>query len=189
MTKKKTSEEIETTTTESKEFTQESVSPSGAPSITFQFKGDTCRAELAGAQLYAEASRADGAIDLRLTAADGTVLADVVVNERHERTTTENIMDVGSALLWSHWRFINQAEKPVVTNRAEFASYKLDDGEYQKAQAVRLLFSEHLDKLEGVLGTTGRELAIVKTKLEEACMFAVRAVVKNAVTTGTASQV
>lgn len=84
---------------------------------------------------------------------------------------------------------ISEVLEPVVVNRAEFCSYKLDDSEYRKAQEVRRLFSEHLDKLEQIIGTTGRELAIAKTKLEEACMFSVRAVVKNAVHTGTATQV
>ena len=79
--------------------------------------------------------------------------------------------------------------EPIVVTRGEFCSYKLDDSEYRKAQEVRRLFSEHLDKLESVFGTTGREVAIVRTKLEEACMFAVRAVVKNAVANGKATQV
>lgn len=85
-------------------FTVTSVSISGAPDITFRFHGDTCRAELAGATLYVEGGRKDGGADLRLTDASGEVLADLVVNERAHRTMTENVVDIGSALLWSHWR-------------------------------------------------------------------------------------
>jgi hypothetical protein len=53
--------------------------------------------------LYCEA-RGDGGIDMRLTDATGEVLADLVVNARSHRNMTENVQDIGSALLWSHWR-------------------------------------------------------------------------------------
>ena len=86
------------------EFTTTSISISGAPEITFHFKGDTCRAELAGAKLYAEGGRKDGGTDLRLTDADGFILADLVVNMRVGRDATENLTDIASALMWSHWR-------------------------------------------------------------------------------------
>lgn len=88
----------------SKSFTVTSKSISGAPDIEFRFNGDTCRAGIAGAQLYVEGGRADGGSDMRLTDATGEVLADIVVNERAHRTMTENVVDIGSALLWSHWR-------------------------------------------------------------------------------------
>lgn len=84
-------------------FNVTSQSISGAPDIEFQFKGDTCRATSSGAQLYCE-MRGDGDIDMRLTDATGEVLADLVVRQRAHRTATENLVDVGSALLWSHWR-------------------------------------------------------------------------------------
>lgn len=87
------------------EFTQQSVSPSGAPTIEFHFRGDTVRAELAGARLYGEASSDDGA-QLTLHAADNELLADIVINRRAHRTLTENVTDIGSALLWSHWRYV-----------------------------------------------------------------------------------
>lgn len=80
-----------------------SISISGAPEILFKFAGDTCKADLAGAELYAEV-RGDGRCDVRVKDATGFVLADIVLNERAERTLTENVIDVGSALLWSHWR-------------------------------------------------------------------------------------
>ncbi len=89
----------------SKEFTMTSVSISGAPALEFRFAGDTCRASTAGAQLYCE-MRGDGAIDMRLTDAAGEVLADLVVRQRPHRNASENLADVGSALLWSHWRHV-----------------------------------------------------------------------------------
>ena len=81
------------------------ISTSGAPDIAFRFAGDTCRAELAGATLYAEGGRKDGGIDMRLTDATGLVLANIVVGPRRERNDTDNLTDIGSALLWSHWRW------------------------------------------------------------------------------------
>jgi hypothetical protein len=90
----------------------ESISTAGAPTIDFRFDGDTCRAELAGAKLYAEVCNDGRRCDLRLTEATGFVLADLVLNERSERTLTENLMDIGSALLWSHWRF-TQSQTPM----------------------------------------------------------------------------
>ena len=87
------------------EFDATSVSTSGAPDIVYHFAGHTCRAELAGARLYCE-MREDGGIDMRLTDAGGEILADIVIKERSHRNATENLTDVGSALLWSHWRFL-----------------------------------------------------------------------------------
>lgn len=84
-------------------FMVTSVSVSGAPDIQFHFAGDTCRANLAGAELYCE-MRGDGDIDMRLTDASGEVLADIINRQRSHRDATENLVDVGSALLWSHWR-------------------------------------------------------------------------------------
>lgn len=87
----------------------ESVSIAGAPTIEFKFAGDTCRAELAGAKLYAEGGRPDGGCDLRITDATGFVLANLAIYERPERNMTENLIDIGSALLWSHWRHTQSA--------------------------------------------------------------------------------
>lgn len=91
----------------------ENASISGAPTIEFRFAGDTVTADLAGAHLYAEA-RGDDRCDLRVTDATGFVLANLVINERPERTMTENVMDIGSALLWSHWRW-TEAQKTAAT--------------------------------------------------------------------------
>lgn len=90
-------------------FDQESISIAGAAPITFNFNGDTCRAELAGAELYVEA-RADGGADMRLKDASGEVLADIVVNPRTHRNLTENVTDIGSALLWSHWQYVEASK-------------------------------------------------------------------------------
>lgn len=94
------------------EFKTETISIAGLPTITFEVRGATMRAELAGAKLYAEirdpvyTDRNLGpAADLRLTDATGFVLADLIVNGRPERNLTENVTDIGSALLWSHWRY------------------------------------------------------------------------------------
>jgi hypothetical protein len=86
-------------------FEQQSISIAGAEPIVFHFTGDVCRADLAGAKLYIEARSDDGA-DMRLTDASGEILADLVVNARSHRNLTENVIDVGSALLWSHWRWM-----------------------------------------------------------------------------------
>jgi hypothetical protein len=80
------------------------ISPSGAPTIDFVFDGATCTAELAGANLRASVREPVGC-DLKVVDHDGYVLADLVVNERPARSITENVMDIGCALLWSHWRF------------------------------------------------------------------------------------
>lgn len=89
---------------------QESVSISGAPTIEFDFLDATdtdfgCRrvAELAGAMLLAEVNP-DGTIDMTVDAADGFRLAHLVLKARPGRNATQNVTDIGSALLWSHWR-------------------------------------------------------------------------------------
>lgn len=86
-------------------FTVESESIGGAPRIELKFDGDVCRAEFAGATLYAEV-RDDGGTDLRITDAEGEILADLILRPRSHRDSTENLMDIGSALLWSHWRWL-----------------------------------------------------------------------------------
>ena len=90
----------------------ESVSINGGPTIEFRVRGDVMDAELCGAKLHAEL-RHDGKCDLRLTDATGFVLADLIVNERTEVNMTENVRDVGSALLWSHWRYLQAKDAAV----------------------------------------------------------------------------
>ncbi len=98
-------------------FPVESVA--GAPRFTLHFCEDTVRAELAGAALYGE-MQADGLVRVRMTAADGEVLADLTL---HPRAPTENVVDIASALLWSHWRWV-QAK----TDRAPTAPYAFPVG-------------------------------------------------------------
>jgi hypothetical protein len=118
------------------------VSTAGAPTIEFKFAGDTVTAELAGAKLYAEAS-CDERCDLRVTAADGFVLADLVVNARPERNLTENVMDIGSAILWSHWRF-TQSQTPMSGDPEKHTAPEQkvgtapDDVDLWRAKAVQL---------------------------------------------------
>jgi hypothetical protein len=109
--------------------TIQNISTSGAPTIDFRFAGDTCTADLAGAHLYAEGGRPDGGCDLRITDAQGFVLANLVVNERPERNMTENLMDIGSALLWSHWRYIQSL--PPMSEQSE----KHTDSQQESATA------------------------------------------------------
>lgn len=59
--------------------------------------------------------------------------------------------------------------------RPEFAVHILNEEGIQKAKDIAFLFSEFLDKLESYIGPPGREVAIVKTKLEEAGFFAKKA--------------
>ena len=100
-------------------FEVESVSISDGPVIVFKFHGDTVRAECAGANLYAEA-RGDGGVDLRIRDATGEVIADLVVNRRAHRDLTENVIDIGSALLWSHWRWTQASStNPPMSGDAE----------------------------------------------------------------------
>lgn len=59
----------------------------------------------------------------------------------------------------------------------EFKFHTLNEGGIGKAQAIAYGFDELLTKLER-LCADGRELSIVKTKLEEACYFAKQAMAR-----------
>lgn len=59
------------------------------------------------------------------------------------------------------------------TIRPEFQVHMLNDAGKAQATQIAEVLSEALNKLEAIVGS-GRELAIVKTKLEEACFFAKR---------------
>lgn len=56
----------------------------------------------------------------------------------------------------------------------EFAVHMLNDGGRAKAQAIAQAFDGCLEAL-AVLCPPGREMALVRTKLEEACFFAKKA--------------
>lgn len=59
-----------------------------------------------------------------------------------------------------------------------FAVYMLSDAGKEKAQFISVAFDNLLTSLSGVVGE-GRELALVKTKLEEACFFAKKGMAKH----------
>jgi len=84
-------------------FTIPNVNLSGGPEIAWTFAGATARAELAGAKAYAE-QRDDGDSDLRITDADGEILAEVIVRKLHrDESITVSLMNVGCALFWKMW--------------------------------------------------------------------------------------
>ena len=59
--------------------------------------------------------------------------------------------------------------------RPEFSVHMLNDSGKAKARSIASAFSDLLDAVEAT-GCTGRDLALVKTKLEEACFCAKRGV-------------
>lgn len=64
--------------------------------------------------------------------------------------------------------------------RKEFQVHKVNEGGMSKAEQLAEVFSEALDKVEGIAGADGREMSIVRTKLEEASYFAKRAMASKA---------
>lgn len=97
-------------------FTVPSVSIAGAPTIDWTFTGAVARAEIAGAKAYAEAID-DGTADLRITDATGEVLADILVRKMPaDESITVSLMNVGTALLWSHVRWLEANKTSPVTD-------------------------------------------------------------------------
>lgn len=63
----------------------------------------------------------------------------------------------------------------------EFEVHKLSEEGLKKATLIAHVFDDALDALEELWGDdTGREAAIVRTKLEEACFFAKKALAVQA---------
>lgn len=62
-----------------------------------------------------------------------------------------------------------------MTIRSEFDVHTLNEIGIAKAREIADLFSVTLSMLEVQCGADGREMAIVKTKLQEAAFFAKRA--------------
>lgn len=88
-------------------FTAECESIAGGSTILFHFEDDVATAEIAGAKLRSEAS--DGGCQ-RVRIVDTVhpfVLADIVIRPRDGMTMTDNLLAIGSALLWSHERWRN----------------------------------------------------------------------------------
>lgn len=56
-----------------------------------------------------------------------------------------------------------------------FGFHKLNNDGQEKAQKIQLIFENCLAELQQSIEVNGREFAICKTKLEEACFFAKKA--------------
>jgi hypothetical protein len=63
--------------------------------------------------------------------------------------------------------------------RGEFTVHMLNDAGKVKATNIAATLSACLDMLEAECGTDGREMSIVRTKLEEAGFFAKKAMAKR----------
>lgn len=93
-----------------KPFSVPNISIAGEPTINFDFAGSACAAELGGAKLAGVACSDDDA-QIVITDVEGELLAKLTIHKREHRTLTENVMDIGSALLWSHWRWLQAKVK------------------------------------------------------------------------------
>lgn len=62
-----------------------------------------------------------------------------------------------------------------VSQRSEFATHFLNEEGIECAKEIARVFSFTLDRIEAICGTDGREMAIVRTKMEEAGFFAKKA--------------
>lgn len=60
-------------------------------------------------------------------------------------------------------------------SRSEFRVHRLNAAGLAKAEDLAHAFTGFLDEVEVLCGTDGREMAIVRTMLQEACIFAKRA--------------
>lgn len=65
------------------------------------------------------------------------------------------------------------------TTRPEFEVHKLNQVGQENAKDIGFLFTEFMDKLEAYTSASPRHNALVKTKLEEACFFAKKAMALN----------
>lgn len=90
-------------------FTVPQESLAGLPKITFEFDGSLCHAAMAVATLTADVSPFDGdRANLSIVDERGEVLADVVVRKvETDKDITESVLRIGSALLWSHARYVD----------------------------------------------------------------------------------
>lgn len=60
--------------------------------------------------------------------------------------------------------------------RQEFQVHRLNEAGLEKAGKIAERFSTFLDDLEALCGADGRDIAIVRTKLQEANFFAKRSI-------------
>lgn len=93
--------------TDNNQFSVPNISIAGAPTIEWKFEGDVGTAECHGATLRAE-SIDDTKADLTLRDETGEVLAEVVVRRMpRDESITVSVMNIGSALMWSHIRWLD----------------------------------------------------------------------------------
>src|SRR5262249_31842209 len=94
-------------------FTVPQESIAGLPTIHFEFDGPLCHAALAGASLVADTSVGVGdRANLSIVDERGEVLADVMVRKvETDSSITESVCRIGSALLWSHARYVEVKSK------------------------------------------------------------------------------
>lgn len=71
---------------------------------------------------------------------------------------------------------MTQAQTP--EKNPEFATHMLNDDGIYKAKHIQEIFDVCLNSLTPLCSGSGRELSIVKTKLEEASFFAKKAMAK-----------
>lgn len=96
-------------------FTVPQESIAGLPTITFEFEGSFGRAELAGAKLVADVNDDHDRANLTITDAQGELLVDLMVRRvPTDENITVSVTRVGSALLWSHTRYV-EAMKAVTS--------------------------------------------------------------------------
>ena len=60
--------------------------------------------------------------------------------------------------------------------RDEFSVHMLNELGLDRAKQIAAMFSNLLDNLEDITPGNGREMAVVRTKLQEAAFFAKRAI-------------
>lgn len=92
--------------TDRNKFTIPQESIAGAPTISFEFQGALGHAMLAGATLTADLCGDDRA-NVTIVDERGEVIADVMVRKMPtDENITVSVMNIGTALLWSHARWV-----------------------------------------------------------------------------------
>lgn len=76
--------------------------------------------------------------------------------------------------------------KEDLTMNKEFAVHMLNESGKVKAAVIAVAFDELLDKLLKVNPDASREMSVCRTKLEEACFFAKKAMASQSENTGEA---
>lgn len=63
----------------------------------------------------------------------------------------------------------------------EFAVHMLNESGKDNARLIAEIFDNALNSLKSICGENSREFSITKTKLEEACFFAKKAMASNSI--------